>query len=112
MDIRSRSTGNFDFVRDGKNLSWDEAMASFATMPAVPAPRTGCRANIPKVRTTYPVTGISWYEAAAYAEFAGKSLPTIYHWNRAAGPFSARVHRPCQQHWLNWHRARGQQVRR
>jgi dienelactone hydrolase len=35
------------------------------------------------------VTGISWYEAAAYAEFAGKSLPTIYHWNRAAGPFSA-----------------------
>ena len=36
---------------------------------------------------SYPVTGISWYEAAAYAEFAGKSLPTIYHWNRAAGPF-------------------------
>ena len=35
------------------------------------------------------MTGISWYEAAAYAEFAGKSLPTIYHWNRAAGPFSA-----------------------
>ena len=25
-----------------------------------------------------PVTGISWYEAAAYAEFAGKSLPTVY----------------------------------
>ena len=35
------------------------------------------------------MAGISWYEAAAYAEFAGKSLPTIYHWNRAAGPFSA-----------------------
>jgi eukaryotic-like serine/threonine-protein kinase len=32
---------------------------------------------------------VSWYEAAAYAEFAGKSLPTIYHWNRAAGPFAA-----------------------
>jgi pimeloyl-ACP methyl ester carboxylesterase len=27
-----------------------------------------------------PVAGVSWYEAAAYAEFAGKSLPTIYHW--------------------------------
>ena len=24
---------------------------------------------------------MSWYEAAAYARFAGKSLPTIYHWN-------------------------------
>jgi predicted esterase len=31
---------------------------------------------------------VSWYEAAAYAEFAGKSLPTIYHWNLAAGPLS------------------------
>ena len=29
---------------------------------------------------------MSWYEAAAYAEFAGKSLPTIYHWDVAAGP--------------------------
>ena len=28
--------------------------------------------------------GVSWYEAAAYARWAGKSLPTIYHWSRAA----------------------------
>jgi hypothetical protein len=27
---------------------------------------------------------VSWYEAAAYAEFAGKTLPTVYHWYRAA----------------------------
>jgi hypothetical protein len=25
------------------------------------------------------------YEAAAYAEFAGKSLPTVAHWLRASG---------------------------
>ena len=31
------------------------------------------------------MSGVSWYEAAAYAAFAGKSLPTIYHWQRAAG---------------------------
>jgi dienelactone hydrolase len=31
------------------------------------------------------VTGISWYEAAAYAEFVGKSLPTVYHWSKASG---------------------------
>jgi cephalosporin-C deacetylase-like acetyl esterase len=30
------------------------------------------------------VTGVSWFEASAYAEFAGKSLPTIYHWTAAA----------------------------
>ena len=28
---------------------------------------------------------MSWHEAAAYARWAGKSLPTIYHWTRAAG---------------------------
>ena len=31
-----------------------------------------------------PVGGLSWYEAAAYAEFAGKSLPTVYEWFAAA----------------------------
>jgi cephalosporin-C deacetylase-like acetyl esterase len=30
------------------------------------------------------VGGVSWYEAAAYAEFAGKTLPTIDHWKAAA----------------------------
>jgi dienelactone hydrolase len=29
---------------------------------------------------------VSWYEAAAYTEYAGKSLPTMYHWFQAAGP--------------------------
>ncbi len=32
----------------------------------------------------FPVSGVSWFEAAAYARWAGKSLPTIYHWSRAA----------------------------
>ena len=31
-----------------------------------------------------PVAGVSWYEAAAYARFAGKALPTMCHWNHAA----------------------------
>jgi dienelactone hydrolase len=34
----------------------------------------------------YPVAGVSWYEAAAYAEYAGKALPTISHWYRATDP--------------------------
>ncbi|MGQ0733894.1 MAG: SUMF1/EgtB/PvdO family nonheme iron enzyme [Acidobacteriota bacterium] len=34
-------------------------------------------------------TAMDWYEAAAYAEFAGKSLPTVYHWRHAAGLFQA-----------------------
>ena len=34
-----------------------------------------------------PVTGVSWYEASAYAKFIKKELPTVYQWIRAALPF-------------------------
>ena len=32
----------------------------------------------------FPVGGVSWFEADAYAKFKGKSLPTVYHWRKAA----------------------------
>jgi dienelactone hydrolase len=34
----------------------------------------------------HPVTGVSWYEAAAFAAFRGRRLPTVFHWSHAAGP--------------------------
>ena len=77
------------FQRDAKPLSWEQAMALFRDGAGQPGPKDWIQGEYPKGQDDFPVTGISWYEAAAYAEFAGKSLPTIYHWNRAAGPFSA-----------------------
>ncbi len=48
------------------------------------APSTWELGNYPEGRAEFPVTGVSWYEAAAYAEFAKKSLPTVHQWQNAA----------------------------
>lgn len=77
------------FVKGGRKLTWDQSMAEFrdATGRLGPA---GWEAGVyPTGQDDFPVTGVSWYEAAAYAEFAGKQLPTIYHWLKAAGVAAA-----------------------
>jgi formylglycine-generating enzyme required for sulfatase activity/dienelactone hydrolase len=69
---------------NGRTLSWTEAMAVFRDATGRPGPATWELGNYPKGQEKHPVAGVSWYEAAAYAEFAGKSLPTVFHWNHAA----------------------------
>ena len=86
---KKREYWRVDFKSEGKHISWDEAMNQFRDATGRPGPKNWTQSDYPKGQDDFPVTGISWYEAAAYAEFAGKSLPTIYHWNRAAGPFLA-----------------------
>ena len=86
---QKREYWKYDFVREGKHLSWEEGIALFRDAAGRPGPKDWIQGEYPKGQDDYPVTGVSWYEAAAYAGFAGKSLPTIYHWNRAAGPFLA-----------------------
>jgi formylglycine-generating enzyme required for sulfatase activity/dienelactone hydrolase len=72
------------FTKDGHTLSFEQAMALFVDKTDRPAPSTWDLGNYPAGQDDYPVDGVSWYEAAAYAEFAGKSLPTVYHWFDAA----------------------------
>ncbi len=72
------------FVAEGRTLSWTDAMARLRDATGRPGPATWELGSYPKGQEKHPVAGVSWYEAAAYAQFAGKSLPTIYHWNEAA----------------------------
>jgi eukaryotic-like serine/threonine-protein kinase len=77
------------FERDGRRLSWAEAQRAFVDRTGRPGPATWELGDYPDGQDDYPVSGISWYEATAYARFRGRSLPSVYHWNRAAGTWAA-----------------------
>jgi formylglycine-generating enzyme required for sulfatase activity/dienelactone hydrolase/predicted Ser/Thr protein kinase len=81
---RTKAFWMVPFVEGGRTLSWDEAMARFQDATGRPGPAEWELGAYPDGQDEYPVSGVSWYEAAAYAEFAGKSLPTFFHWYRAA----------------------------
>jgi hypothetical protein len=72
------------FVKDGRPVSHEAAMSLFVDTTGKPGPAAWEQGAYPNGQDEYPVAGVSWYEAAAYARWAGKSLPTIFHWSRAA----------------------------
>jgi dienelactone hydrolase/predicted Ser/Thr protein kinase len=72
------------FEKDGKPVTWEAAMAAFTDTTGRPGPSTWEGGTYAAGRDDFPVTGVSWYEAAAYGAFKGKSLPTLSHWYVAA----------------------------
>ena len=68
------------FARDGREISWDDALRRLVDRTGQPGPATWEVGSYPAGEDDYPVRGVSWYEAAAFAAFAGKGLPTVHHW--------------------------------
>jgi serine/threonine protein kinase/dienelactone hydrolase len=75
------------FTRDDSTstLSFEEAIGHFSDQTGQPGPAGWRGGRYPEGRGKYPVTGVSWFEASAYARFRGKSLPTVYHWRGELG---------------------------
>jgi dienelactone hydrolase len=66
-------------------VPFEQAMERLRDSTGRSGPATWELGSYPEGQDDYPVGGISWFEAAAYARFAGKSLPTFYHWRAASG---------------------------
>jgi formylglycine-generating enzyme required for sulfatase activity/dienelactone hydrolase len=80
------------FFENGRELAWGEAMDRLRDATGLHGPATWEAGSYPAGQDETPVTGVSWYEAAAYCESVGKTLPTIFHWNRASGSaLTARI---------------------
>ena len=70
--------------KNGQPLIWSDAMQLFRDTTDRPGPATWAGGHYPEGKGNFPVSGVSWYEAAAYAAFAGKSLPVMGQWYQTA----------------------------
>jgi serine/threonine protein kinase/dienelactone hydrolase len=77
-----------EFLKEGRVIPWEDAMSEYVDQTGRQGPATWEAGDYPEGQAKQPVTGISWHEAAAYAEFAGKTLPTGYHWSIARGRYT------------------------
>src|SRR2546425_13257156 len=81
---RRRDLWPQEFLVDGRRITWQDAIARFVDQTGRPGPSTWEAGRYPTGRADYPVGGLSWYEALAYARFRGARLPSVFHWTRAA----------------------------
>jgi formylglycine-generating enzyme required for sulfatase activity len=65
------------FVDGDRTLSWGDAMRRFVDPTGRPGPATWDGGAYKDGEDDVPVAGVSWYEAAAYAGFAGRQPPTV-----------------------------------
>ena len=71
-------------IAQGKVIGWDAAQILFRDKRGRTSPLTWSSGHFAAGQGDFPVGGISWYEAAAHAEFRGKRLPTMAQWHEAA----------------------------
>ena len=78
------------FTANGRTLSWSQAMTEFRDTTGRPGPATWVAGHYPVGRADFPVSGVSWFEASAYAAYAGKRLPVLSQWFQTAPADVAR----------------------
>jgi hypothetical protein len=69
---------------NGHPLPWAKAVEQFVDRTGLPGPRYWSNGSFPVGQGDFPVVGVSWYEAAAFSRWIGKTLPTAAQWWRAA----------------------------
>ena len=78
---------------------WSEAvwpyLISFRDQTGAPGPRYWYESRHDRRLGRYPVVGICWYEASAYAAWAGFRLPTEVEWQVAATWATRRRRNEC-----------------
>ena len=69
---------------NGKKYSFKNTIGLFTDKFGKSGPKNWTYGDFPDGEENFPVSGISWFEAKAYAKFRGLSLPNIFQWIDAA----------------------------
>lgn len=77
---RNKKYWNYPIYSNEKEISLESALAVFTDRTGRQGPAGWEAGTYPDGEENHPVSGISWYEAAAYSAFIGKQLPTVFHW--------------------------------
>lgn len=73
-----------EFLDNGATISRSQAIARFRDSTGRPGPSTWAAGHYPEGQADFPVSGVSWFEASAYAAYAGNTLPVLSQWYQAA----------------------------
>lgn len=76
---------DFPILIDGENIDFKSAVKFFTGKYGKSGPSNWSYGKFDPGTENHPVTGISWFEARAYASFRNLSLPNIFQWLYSSG---------------------------